>query len=111
MVSLWDFELFPVYGILILQMDFVFVVFSQSQVIFIDADGLLVSVEEVQILGLEFIQDLEMTASGNVLLYQPGSRSIWDVVLDNGANSSGGFIHERVELVFLYFNDTHDVTS
>ncbi len=90
-------------------MNFVLVVFSQSQVIFIDADGLLVSVEEVQILGLEFIQDLEMTASGNVLLYQPGSRSIWDVVLDNGANSSGSFVRERIELVFLYFNDTHDV--
>ncbi len=109
MVSLWNFELFPVYWILILQMDFVLVVFGQSQVILVDADGLLVSVEEVQILGLEFIRDLEMAASGNVLFGQPGSRSIGNVVLDNGANSGGGFVCERIELVFLHFNDSHDV--
>jgi hypothetical protein len=29
-VSLWDFELLPVYGILVLQMDFVLVVSGQS---------------------------------------------------------------------------------
>ncbi len=90
-------------------MDFVLIVFGQSQVIFVDADGLLVSVEEVQILGLEFIRDLEMAASGNVLLGQPGSRSIGDVVLDNGANSRCGFVRKRIELVFLHFNDSHDV--
>ncbi len=60
MVSLWDFQLFPVYWILIFQTDFVLVVFGQSQVVLVNADGLLVSVEEVLILGLEFIRDLEM---------------------------------------------------
>ncbi len=67
MVSLWNFELFSVYWILILQMDFVLVVFGQSQVILVDADGLLVSVEEVKILRFEFIRDLEMAAFSNVL--------------------------------------------
>jgi hypothetical protein len=110
-VSLWDFELFPVHWILILQMDFVLVVFGQSQVILVDADGLLIPLEEVQILGLEFIWDLEMAASGNVLLGQPGSRCVGDVVLDNGANSGGGFVCQRIELVFLHFNDSHDVVS
>ncbi len=90
-------------------MDFVLVVFGQSQVIFVDADGLLVSVEEVQVLSSEFIWDLEMAASSNVFLGQPGSRSIGDVVLDKGANSGGGVVRERIELVFLHFNDSHDV--
>jgi hypothetical protein len=103
-VSLWDFELFPVHWILILEMDFMLIVFGQSQIIFFDADGLLVSVEEVQILVFEFIRDLEMAVPGNVLLGQPGSRSIRDVVLDNGANSGGGFVRKRIELVFLHFN-------
>ncbi len=44
MVSFWNLELFSVYGVLVLQMDFVFIILGQSQVIFVDADGLLVSV-------------------------------------------------------------------
>ncbi len=60
-------------------------------------------------MSFEFIRDLEMAASGDVLLGQPGSRSVGNVVLDNGANSSSGFVRERVELVFLHFNDSQDV--
>ena len=58
---------------------------------------------------LEFLRDLEMAASGDVFLGQSWSRSIGDIVLDNGANSGGSFIRERIELVFLHFNDSHDV--
>jgi len=60
-------------------------------------------------LHLEFFQDLEMAASGDVSLGQSWSRSIGDIVLDNGANSGSGFIRKRIELVFLHFNDSHDV--
>jgi hypothetical protein len=67
MVSLWDFKLFSVYRILVFQVDFVFVISGQSQVILVDADGLLVFVEEVQIFCFEFIRDLEMASSGNIL--------------------------------------------
>ncbi len=67
-MSLWDFELFPVYQILVFQVDFVFVISGQPQVIFVDADGLLVLVEEVQISSFEFIRYLEMAPSGDVLL-------------------------------------------
>ncbi len=49
-------------------MDFVFVVSGQPQVILVDADGLLVLVEEVQIFFLEFIWYLEIAPSGDVLL-------------------------------------------
>ncbi len=41
-------------------MDFVFVISGQSKIIFVDADGLLVFVEEVQIFRSEFVGDLEM---------------------------------------------------
>jgi hypothetical protein len=44
-------------------MDFVFLISGQSQVILVDTDGLLVSVEEVQIFCFEFIGDLEMASS------------------------------------------------
>ncbi len=67
-MSLWDFELLPVYRVLVFQVDFMFVISGQSQVILVDADGLLVSVEEVQIFCLEFIRYLEMASSGDVLL-------------------------------------------
>jgi hypothetical protein len=109
MVSLRDFELLPVYGILILQMDFVFVVSGQSQVIFIEADGLLISVEEVQVLSPEFVWDLEMASSGNIFFGQSGSLSVWNVALDNGADPVSGFVRERVEFIFFHFNDTQDV--
>ena len=36
---------------------------------------------------------------------------VWNVALDNGTNSSGGFVRERIELVLLQFNDPHDVVS
>ena len=70
MVSLRNFELLPIDGILIFQVDFVFVISGQPQVILVDADGLLVFVEEVQISCLEFIWYLEMASSGDVLLVQ-----------------------------------------
>ena len=65
-MSLGDFELLPVYRVLIFQVDFMFVISGQSQVILVDADGLLVSVEEVQLFCLEFIRVLEMASSGNI---------------------------------------------
>jgi hypothetical protein len=42
MVGLRDFELFSIYRILVFEMDFMSVVLSQTQVIFVPADGLLV---------------------------------------------------------------------
>ncbi len=36
---------------------------------------------------------------------------IWNVALDDGANSGGGFVREGIELVLLHFDDPHDVVS
>ena len=68
MVSLRDLELLPVYGVIVFQMNFVFIISGQSQVIFVDADCLLVSVEEVQIFPFEFLRHLEVATSGDVFL-------------------------------------------
>ncbi len=34
---------------------------------------------------------------------------VGNVALDNGADSGGSFVCERIELVFLHLNDSHDV--
>ena len=68
MVSLWNFKFLPIYRVLVFQVDLVFVVPGQSQVIFVYADGLLIFVKEVQIFFLELIRYLEVATSGDVLL-------------------------------------------
>jgi len=64
----WNFKVFPVHWIIIFEMDFVFVVSGQPQVIPVDADGLLVFEQNVDILLTKFIRDLEMVAMGNFFL-------------------------------------------
>ena len=44
-------------------------------------------------------------------LGQSGSRCVWDFVLDDGADSGGSFVRERIEFVLLHFNDAHNVVS
>jgi hypothetical protein len=63
MVSLRDLELLSVYGVIIFQMNFVFIIPGQSQVIFVQADGFLVFIYEVQIFVFEFIRYLETATS------------------------------------------------
>ncbi len=50
-----------------------------------------------------------MAASGNVFPGQPSSRSIGDIVFNDGTNSGGGFVRKRIEFILLHFNDSHDV--
>ena len=59
----------------------------------------------------ELIRDLEMASSGNIFFGQSRLWGDWNVALDNGTDSGGRFICERIELVFLHFNDPHDVLS
>ena len=44
-VSVRDFELFSVYRILVLEMNFVFEIFGQAQVVFVCADCVLIFVK------------------------------------------------------------------
>jgi hypothetical protein len=79
-VSFWDFELFSVYRIFIFQVNFVFVISYQSQVIFVHADGLLMYEKEVQILSLEFVPNLEIATPCNVVSGQLDPGSAGDMV-------------------------------
>ena len=99
----------PIHRVLVFQMDFVFVVPGQSQVIFVYADGLLIFVKEIQIFFFELIRHLEVATSGDVLLGQSGSRCVRDFVLDDGTDSGSGLIREGVEPVFFHLDDPHDV--
>jgi hypothetical protein len=67
-VSLRDFKLLSIYRVLVFQVNLVFVVPGQSQVIFVYADGLLIFVKEIQIFFFELIRYLEVATSGDVLL-------------------------------------------
>jgi hypothetical protein len=67
-VSLGNFKLLPIYRVLVFQVDLVFIVPGQSQVIFVYADGLLIFVKEIQIFSFELIRYLEVATSGDVLL-------------------------------------------
>ena len=99
----------PIYRVLVFQVDLVFVVPGQSQVIFVYADGLLIFVKEIQIFFFELIWYLEVATSGDVLLGQSGLRCVRDFVLDDGADSGSGLIREGVERVFFHLDDPHDV--
>jgi hypothetical protein len=51
----WNFELFPVNWILCLEMNLVFEILGQTQVIFVNTKGILVFLQYVQISFLIFL--------------------------------------------------------
>ena len=93
----------PIYRVLIFQVDLVFIVPGQSQVIFVYADGLLIFVKEIQIFSFELIRYLEVATSGDVLLGQSGFWCVRDVVLDNGADSGSSFVRKGGRACLLPF--------
>ncbi len=109
MVSFWDLKLFPVHRVFIFQVDFVFVVFRQPQVIFVHADGLLMFEKEVQILRLEFVRDLEIATPGNVVSGKLNPGSAWNIAFDDGADFGCGVVCEGIHFVLLHLNDAHEV--
>ncbi len=62
-----DHELLPVNRILGLQVDFVHEILGQSEVIFVDAESILMLVQNVFLLLLEFIWNLEVASFLNVI--------------------------------------------
>ncbi len=85
------------------------VVSGQSQVVCVDADGLLIFEEKVQVLSFEFIQNMEIATPGDVFSGQLSPGSAGNIAFDNGADSGGGLVCKRVDFVFLHLNDAHDV--
>jgi hypothetical protein len=62
-MCLRDLELLLVDWILHLEVDFVLEVFGQAQVIFDNAESILVFVQDVQVSFLEFLRYLQMATS------------------------------------------------
>jgi hypothetical protein len=108
-VSLRNFELFSVDQAFVFEVDPMFVVSGQSQVIFSHADGILVLEKEVQVLVLEFFWDLEVAPFGNVVSskFIPGSAG--NVAFDGSADISRSLVREWIHLILLDLNDAHDV--
>ena len=55
-----DFELFPVDRILRLEVDFMLEIFGESQVVFVNAESVLVFAQNVQVALMEFLWNLKV---------------------------------------------------
>ncbi len=58
-----DFELLPVDWILHFEVDFVLEILGQAQVLFVNAESILVFAHDVQVSFLEFLWYLQMASS------------------------------------------------
>jgi hypothetical protein len=108
-MGLRNFELFSVDWVFVFEVDPILVVFGQSQVIFVQADGVLVLEKDVQVSILEFFPDLEVALLGYFVSSEfiPGSAG--NIAFDGGTDISPRIIHEWIHLVFLDPDDAHDV--
>ena len=59
-MGFWNFELFPINRILRLQVDFMLEILGESQIVFINAERVLVFAQNVQIPLMELLWNLEM---------------------------------------------------
>ncbi len=109
MLSLRDFELFPVDRIFIFEMDSMLVVPGQPQVILDHADGILVLKKDVQVPVLEFLQDWQIALFGNVVLGKPSPGSVWNVAFDGSTDVGSSLICEWVHFVLFDLHNDHDV--
>ncbi len=110
-MSLWDFELFAVNRVVVFEVDSVLVIFGLSKVIFVDADGLLVFVQQIEVLMFELVRYLEIASPGNVFHDELTPGMLWNVPLDNRAYFCGGFICKGVHFVLFNLDETHEVVS
>jgi hypothetical protein len=78
-VSFWYLELFPVHRVVIFQIDVMFVVSRQPQVVFVNADSFLMFEKKVQILCLEFLWNREIAMPGNVVSGKLNYPSAWNI--------------------------------
>ncbi len=82
-MSLWDFELFAVNRVIVLQIDPVLVVFDLSKVIFVNADGLMVFVQQIEVLVFELVRNLDMALPGYIVHGELSPGMLWNVALNN----------------------------
>ena len=92
MVGLRNFELFSVDWVFVFEVDPMLVVFGQSQVIFVQADGILVLEKDVQVSILEFFLDLEVALFGYFVSSEFILGSAGNIALDGGTDIGRGLI-------------------
>ncbi len=66
-VCLRNLELFLVNRILHFEMDFVFKILGETQIVFIDAEGVLVFAQDIQVSVMKFLWDLQVTSASDFL--------------------------------------------
>jgi hypothetical protein len=59
-MGFWNFELFPINRILRLQVDFMLKILGESQIVFVNAERVLVFAQNVQVPLMELLWNLEM---------------------------------------------------
>jgi hypothetical protein len=62
-MCLWNLELLPVDWILRLEVDFVLEILGETQVVFVNAESVLMFAQDVQVPFLEFLRHLQMASS------------------------------------------------
>jgi len=61
-MCLQNFELFPVEWILRFEVDFVLEILGQAQVVFVNAESILMFAQDIQVSFLEFLRYLQMAS-------------------------------------------------
>jgi hypothetical protein len=102
-MGLRNFKLFSIYWILILEMNLVL-----PEVIFVQANGLLVLEQDVDVPFSEFFRNLQVATSCDIVSGQFGPGSVWDIAFDGHTDFGGRFVHEWVKLVILIRSTVFD---
>jgi hypothetical protein len=108
-MSLRDLELFLVEWVLIFEMNLVFIVPGQPQVILVHADGILVLKRDVKVPFSEFFWNLQVASLDNFVSGEFRRGSFWDIAFDGGSDVGCGLIREWIHFVFFDLHDAHDV--
>jgi hypothetical protein len=85
------------------------VVSRQPQVIFVQANGLLMLEQDANVFSSEFVRNLQVATSCDLVSGQLGPGSVWNISFDGRTDLGSRVICEVVELIVLDLHDTHNV--
>jgi len=81
-MSLWDFELLLIDWVLHFEVDFVLEVLGQAQIVFVNAESILVFAQNIQVSLLELLWNLQVASSLDFLSGQSLPLHFWKAVVD-----------------------------
>jgi hypothetical protein len=108
-MGLRDFKLFAIHWIFVLEINFMLIVPGQPQVVFVQADSILVLEQNVDVPFSEFVRNLQVAMSCDFVSGQFVLGSDWYVAFDGRTDFGGGVVHEWVKLIVFNFHNAHDV--